>query len=163
MNGRQIEASGDAGSNRFFRMKVEPHPRAGRAVRDGFLGFARAHAIPQPDVDEFIIALGEALANAFEHAAATRQVEASCWIVGRDKLVAAVVDGGHGLPPTAPLIGPAPMPQPLAERGRGFSIMQRCTDAVAVRTVPGKGTAIILVRHLRHADGGTRVQHAARG
>jgi stage II sporulation protein AB (anti-sigma F factor) len=144
----QSERTG-GGRSRKLRLHLPPNPRAGRHARERISGFARANAIPEPDIDFFILAVGEALANAFEHAQSTSEIEVSCWIVNDDQLLATVVDRGTGF--VAPAVETVEMPSdPFAERGRGFSIMRRCTDQVAVRSLPGGGTSVILVRYVRH-------------
>ena len=91
-------------------------------------------------------AVGEALANAIEHSGSSEVIEVRCQIQD-DKIIATVIDSGRGF--ETPPVPEKPIPDAFSERGRGLPIMQRCTDIFAVRSVPGKGTAVVLGRYLR--------------
>jgi anti-sigma regulatory factor (Ser/Thr protein kinase) len=41
------------------------------------------------------------------------------------------------------------LPGADAERGRGLPIMRRCSDIFAIRSEPGRGTAVVLGRYLQ--------------
>jgi len=127
---------------------VPPNPRYGQFVRERLGEFGRLHRVPESDLRDVLTAVGEALANAFEHARATEKIEAACWLVGDDRFIATIVDAGVGMSAAS---DPArsPTPEPTAERGRGLAIMRSCADHVAIRSVPGKGTAVVLTRFLR--------------
>jgi len=88
----------------------------------------------------------KALANAIEHSDSSDVIEVRCHIEG-DKIIATVIDSGKGFETDG--TPQKPLPEELSERGRGLPIMQRCTDIFAVRSVPGKGTAVVLGRYLR--------------
>jgi len=135
---RRVEPRGSAGPS----LKA----RFGKNVRDEVVTFANQHHISRQDLDEFIFAIGEALANAIEHSGSNDVIEVRCQIEG-DKILATVIDSGRGFQ-TEPVPDKA-LPDGLSERGRGLPIMQRCTDIFAVRSVPGKGTAVVLGRYLR--------------
>lgn len=137
-----------------LRLHVPPDPRYAKYVRARVAGFASAYALPDPDVRDFLTAVGEALANAIEHARSAGDIEVSCWMLGGDHLIATVTDSGVGFHPNAPLAADPALPQPLAERGRGLPIMRRCTDTFAVRSEPGKGTTVVLGLHVRPRDTG---------
>jgi anti-sigma regulatory factor (Ser/Thr protein kinase) len=100
-----------------------------------------------------MIALGEALANAIEHARAERPIEISCRVNG-ERIVATVRDEGIGFDDEA-IAAPSgrlpDLPESSAERGRGLPIMRRCSDIFAVQSEPGKGTAVVFGRYLRLA------------
>ncbi len=129
--------------------RIPPQPRLCRVVREGVADFGRAHGVPEDDLGHFLIALGEALANAIEHARAAKPIEISCR-VSRERIVATVRDDGVGFPGEPPV---APqLPEASAERGRGLPMMQRCSDIFAVQSVPGEGTAVIVGRYLRNLN-----------
>jgi anti-sigma regulatory factor (Ser/Thr protein kinase) len=134
--------------SRSFRLMVPPEPRYCRFVRQRMAEFGRRHGVSETDLHDLLTAVGEALANAFEHSQAKEKIEAACWLVGDDQLVATIVDAGIGMsgPPDP---ARAPALEPNAERGRGLAIMLRCADHVAIRSTPGKGTAVVLTRFLR--------------
>jgi len=109
------------------------------------------------DLREFITAIGEALANAIEHAKATDPIEISACLVDDDIVMATVVDTGIGFSPGD--IGERALPPTLSERGRGLPIMKSYVDLFTVRSEPGRGTAVILGRYL---PGGLRVRTGSR-
>ena len=129
-----------------LKVRVPPNARFGKSVRDEVVSFGKEHRVPRADLDEFIFALGEALANAIEHSATDDVIEIRCQIES-DKLIATITDSGAGF--ETALVPRTELPNALAERGRGLPIMQRCSDIFAVRSVPGKGTAVVLGRYLR--------------
>jgi anti-sigma regulatory factor (Ser/Thr protein kinase) len=148
MQSRPLEVAPGASRSRSFRLVVPPNPRYGKFVRERMEQFCRSLAVPETDLREFLTAVGEALANAFEHARSSEKIEAACWLVGSDQLVATIVDAGIGFRTAGIADAPAD-PEPTAERGRGFAIMHRCTDYVAIRSSPGRGTAVVLTRFIR--------------
>ncbi len=159
MDARQSDdADGARGPRRGLRLVVPADPRNGRYVRERIEHFARDHAVADADIGDFLLAIGEALANAFEHAQAPppKVVEANCWIADDDRLIATIDDSGIGFAGPDVAVEPVATPDPLAVRGRGLAIMQRCTDYVAVRNRPGRGTSVLLMRYVRRRRG-TRV------
>ena len=138
------------GPRQTLKVRIPPHPRFGKRVRDDVISFANAYEITADELDQFVFALGEALANAIEHASTSETIEVSCQVED-DKIVATIIDGGNGFD-----VDPLPhvdLPNAFCERGRGLPIMRRCTDIFAVHSVPGRGTAVVLGRYLRRATG----------
>lgn len=125
--------------------RVAPQAHLSRVVREGVTDFARSHGIGEEDLAHFLTALGEALANAIEHARADEPIEIAVRF-GSDRIVATVADNGIGFRPTR---GAEPLPDPTAERGRGLPIMRRCSDFCAIDSAPGRGTSVVLGRYLR--------------
>jgi stage II sporulation protein AB (anti-sigma F factor) len=128
---------------------VPPDPCFGRYVRERVQSFAAGHRIPDADAVEFVTAVSEALANAVEHSRSEDTIEITCWIAGGDQLIATIVDHGVGFPAEVSLPRAVTLPDPLAERGRGLSLMRRYTDLLSVRSTPGKGTSVVLSRYVR--------------
>jgi anti-sigma regulatory factor (Ser/Thr protein kinase) len=112
------------------------------------------------DIESLTFALGEALANAIEHAGSDAEIEVSVTIDART-IVATVRDQGRGFAdaPSDRL----PFPEVSAEGGRGFPIMQRCTDFFEVRSLPGDGTIVTLGRLRRDPFGGGALGGFRRG
>ena len=136
-------------------MRVPPNARFSSRVRHEVMSFADRFELTQRELEDFIFAVGEALANAIEHSHSTDVIEVRCRIQD-DKILATIVDTGSGFSP-----GAAPkvtLPDRLSERGRGLPIMRRCSDIFAVHSVPGRGTAVVLGRYLRKKR--TRVSKA---
>jgi serine/threonine-protein kinase RsbW len=131
---------------RTLNVRIPPHARFSRAVRQEVIGFAKNLRIGGEDLDEFIFALGEALANAIEHARGSEAIEVRCHLED-DKILATVIDSGAGF--KSDPLATVSLPHEFAERGRGLPIMRRCTDIFAVHSVPGRGTAVVLGRYLR--------------
>jgi anti-sigma regulatory factor (Ser/Thr protein kinase) len=126
--------------------QVPPQPHLCGVVRQGVADFARTHGVVDDDLMYFLTALGEALANAIEHARAAEPIAVQVR-VAKDRIVATIQDRGIGFP--SDVSARPDLPEPSAERGRGLPIMRRCTDIFAVRSVPGKGTAVVLGCYLR--------------
>jgi anti-sigma regulatory factor (Ser/Thr protein kinase) len=132
--------------------RVAPQPHLSRIVRERVIDFARNHGVGEDDLAYFLTALGEAVANAIEHARAEQPILVEVR-VDRDRIVATVQDNGIGFP-TAPTVEPD-LPDVHAERGRGLPIMRRCSDIFALHSEPGQGTAVVVGRYLRRRN--TRV------
>ena len=129
-----------------LQLRVPVDPRCARLVRDRLVEFAGAQGLSSDDVEEFMTAVGEAFANAIEHAGSEAPIDILLKIEDGNKLLATVSDHGQGfeandkgndLPPAA------------AERGRGIPLMRRYTDIFSMRSQPGSGTVVLLGRYLR--------------
>lgn len=144
-----VNSPGQGGSRaKTLKVRIPPNARFGKNVRDEVVHFANRYHINRQDLDEFIFAIGEALANAIEHSRSEDVIEVRCQIE-TDKITATVIDSGAGFEP-AP-IGDLALPDAMSERGRGLPIMRECADIFAVHSIPGKGTAVVLGRYLRKA------------
>ncbi|MFN2448813.1 MAG: ATP-binding protein [Candidatus Baltobacteraceae bacterium] len=132
--------------DKTLKVRIPPNPRFSRSVRQEVRSFAGNFEIDHDELNEFIFAVGEALANAIEHSHSSRLIEVRC-LIENDKILATISDSGTGfegdpLPKVA-------LPPETSERGRGLPIMRRCTDIFAVHSVPGRGTDVVLGRYLR--------------
>lgn len=146
-----FSSAGTSGeSDRVLRVVIPPDARFVRAVRKELIAFARRHRVASSDLDTLLLAVGEALANAVEHAGSAQDIEVQCRVDDRE-IVATVIDGGRGVNHTLTDDVIAPLPEPMAEGGRGIPIMQRCTDMFSVRALPGGGTGVVLglLRHIQ--------------
>ena len=135
-----------------LRLCVPPDPQLGGYVRHEVMTFAETQGIARPDVTDFVTAIGEALANAIEHAHTREPIEIAAWLLGDDRLFASIRDRGVGFAPTERTIAPT-LPEAYAERGRGLPIMRRCTDIFSVCSAPGDGTRVTLGCHVHRATG----------
>lgn len=142
--GRFVEQSAPGARN--LRVRIPPSPRFSGNVRQQVLSFAGDHEINKQELEEFIFAVGEALANAIEHSRTSDVIEVQCRIED-DKILATIVDSGAGF--ASDSVPSVSLPDPFTERGRGLPIMRRCSDIFAVHSVPGRGTAVVLGRYLR--------------
>jgi anti-sigma regulatory factor (Ser/Thr protein kinase) len=143
--------SGNRGRNdaRPFNLhlRLPPLPRSARAGRDALAALAAFHDVASIDIEGLTFALGEALANAIEHAGSDAEIEV-CVTIDARAIVATVRDQGRGFVDTPCEV--LPFPELSAEGGRGFPIMQRCTDFFEVRSLPGDGTVVTLGRLRRY-------------
>ena len=128
-----------------LKVRIPPNARFGKNVRDEVVEFANRYQIGRQELDEFIFAIGEALANAIEHSRSDDVIEVRCQIEP-DKITATIIDSGAGFEP-AP-VNALTLPDAMSERGRGLPIMRQCADIFAVHSIPGKGTAVVLGRYL---------------
>jgi anti-sigma regulatory factor (Ser/Thr protein kinase) len=133
-------------SEAVLDFRVAPLPHLSRIVRERVIEFARFHAIGEDDLAYFLTALGEAVANAIEHALADQPILIEVKI-DDECIVATVQDNGIGFA-CEKLVEPN-LPEIHAERGRGLPIMRRCSDIFDVRSEPGCGTAVVVGRYLQ--------------
>lgn len=148
MNDRKTDQrDGEGGAcAETLKVRIPPNARFGKNVRDEVVHFANRHHINRQELDEFIFAVGEALANAIEHSRTEDVIEVRCQIEP-DKITATIIDSGAGF--EASPADTLSLPDAMSERGRGLPIMQKCADIFAVHSIPGKGTAVVLGRYLR--------------
>ena len=130
----------------ILRLSIPPLPRYAGTARTALCNFARVHALGRIDLENLIFALGEAIANAIQHAETVEAIEITAHVSG-DSVVVRVADRGCGI--DAPPQGAVPFPSVYAEQGRGFAIMQRCTDFLDIDSRPGNGTVVTLGRYRR--------------
>ena len=136
-------------SEAVLDFRVRPEPHRSRGARDAIVDFARSNGVGEDDLAYFATAVGEALANAVEHARAEVPIAVEVR-VAPDRILALVQDSGVGF--EAGVVAEPALPEPDAERGRGLPIMRRCCDIFALNSSPGKGTAVVLGRYLRRAQ-----------
>jgi serine/threonine-protein kinase RsbW len=129
-----------------LRLSIPPLPRFAGTARTALSKFAGVHAVPASDLEYLTFALGEALANAIQHSETADAIEIRAHVSG-DSVVIIVADRGRGI--AAPPQGAVSFPSAFAEAGRGFAIMQRCTDFLEVASEPGEGTVVTLGRYRR--------------
>jgi anti-sigma regulatory factor (Ser/Thr protein kinase) len=132
-----------------LRIRIPPNARFGREVRRRVFAFASQFEVSRQELEEFIFAVGEALANAIEHSQSQTVIEIRCQIED-DKIMATIVDSGAGF--KADPLNTVELPDVMNERGRGLPIMRRCSDVFALHSVPGRGTAVVVGRYLRKTD-----------
>jgi anti-sigma regulatory factor (Ser/Thr protein kinase) len=119
------------------------------AVRWTEAGCVRAGLDPQR-TQELSSAVIEAVNNSLEHGYRLAPGEVTLLLDSEsDRIVVTVTDNGQGLPPR-PCAAPAP--DPLAERGRGSWIMQRCCDEVRHEFSAGRQSVVLvkLRRNMTH-------------
>jgi anti-sigma regulatory factor (Ser/Thr protein kinase) len=129
-----------------LHLRIPPLPRYVRSARGALNAFGTYHHVAPRDLENLTFALGEALANAIEHSHSQNDIAVG-FQIDDNSIVATVSDQGRGL--HEPPLSTPQMPHDLTETGRGFAIMQRCTDFFDVRSAPGEGTVITMGRYRR--------------
>lgn len=129
-----------------LRMSIPPLPRFAGTARTALCEFAGVHSVTALDLENLTFALGEAVANAIQHSQTHDAIEIRAYF-GGNSIVVTVSDHGRGV--SAPPHGAICFPNVFAEAGRGFAIMQRCTDFLEVESEPGAGTVVTLGRYRR--------------
>lgn len=134
-------------SNTSLTLRVPPKADFCRVARERIVTFARSKGVAEDDIAYLVAAVGEALANAIEHARSTAPITID---VGTacDRIVATIRDTGIGFAGESNL--PPDLPGFDAERGRGLAIMRRCSDIFSISSLSGEGTTVTLGRYLRH-------------
>lgn len=139
-----MSASGhDGTSDHVLRLCVPPLASNAGTVRHALIDFGEKHGVDRHEIEMLVFAVGEAIANAVEHSDATADIEVQCRIDDRE-IVATIIDSGRGVRKLMADDTIMPLPEPLAEGGRGIPIMQRCTDMFSIRPLPGGGTGVVL-------------------
>jgi stage II sporulation protein AB (anti-sigma F factor) len=129
-----------------FQMRIPPLARYARSARAALRAFARYQQIAPRDVEYLTFALGEALSNAIVHSKANEDISIA-FAADESSIVVTVCDRGEGLAKVP--FDPELLEAGSSETGRGFIIMERCTDFFDVHSAPGKGTVVTLGRY-RH-------------
>ena len=127
-------------------LRVPPKPEYVSEVRAKTDAFLSDRGVGEDDRFSIELAMGEALANAMEHAAADYLIEANTTIQDAAVYVT-IVDEGCGFVEIKESCRAMPCEESI--RGRGFPLMEALVDSVTVRSLPDRGTAIILVRYIR--------------
>jgi serine/threonine-protein kinase RsbW len=92
--------------------------------------------------DDIGLAVGEACANAVQHAEVGADYHVTVTIA-EDRCVIDVVDEGSGLESTD-----SPEPGPYDETGRGLRIIRAMADAVELRRVHNRGVGLRIIKIL---------------
>ena len=96
-------------------------------------------------------AVSEAVTNAIVHA--YPEEVGTIWlraaILGGDTLELTVKDRGRGIPDVQQAMEPLYTTGGDDRSGMGFTIMESFTDALRVRSAPGKGTTVVMRRQVR--------------
>jgi serine/threonine-protein kinase RsbW len=101
-------------------------------------------------IDDILLAATEACSNVVLHAGPSVRAYTVSLTVDGTVCRVEVTDVGRGLHMPVPRrSASAARPGPLAESGRGLSIMQACMDEVTLRSAPGRGTRVVLGKRIR--------------
>ncbi|MBV8074102.1 MAG: ATP-binding protein [Candidatus Eremiobacteraeota bacterium] len=142
-----------------LHLRVTANPKQAGLVRDRLLQYCRANMVPPADSEDFVTAISEAFANAVEHAHTLDPIVVDLRIDDDDKLIAIISDDGRGFDMKK---AESMLPPAGAERGRGIPLMRRYSDLFALRSHPGEGTVVTLIRYI-HSPRGLTGRSLARG
>ena len=126
-----------------------------RSSNEGFARVAAAGFAAQldPTLDELgdiKTAVSEAVTNAIVHAypEAIGQVQVKLRICPDNVLEITVRDHGRGIPDVEKARQPMFTTGGEERSGMGFTIMESFMDRLTVRSVPGRGTTVVMRKHL---------------
>jgi serine phosphatase RsbU (regulator of sigma subunit)/anti-sigma regulatory factor (Ser/Thr protein kinase) len=119
-------------------------------VRSFVAGFLAALRAPVEDSQEMLLAVGEAVANAYRHGrkpAGRSEIRVRCSVEG-DTVTVTISDEGPGFDPTT--VPGDELPDRFASGGRGLFLMSQLVDSVAFES-SSDGTTVILARRMEGA------------
>jgi anti-sigma regulatory factor (Ser/Thr protein kinase) len=105
-------------------------------------------------LQDVLTVIGEAFANAVQHAQTLEPIELTAWLED-NRFLARIVDRGSGFAEGVEPQAPRHPAEELAECGRGMWIMNSCADSLSVESLPGIGTAIVFARSVRGGPNAT--------
>ncbi len=129
-----------------------------KSINEGFARAAVAAFVAQldPTIGEMAdlkTAVSEAVTNCIVHAygGESGEIYISCEYDASRKVTVRIKDKGVGIKNVSEARRPLFTTAPEAERsGMGFTIMESFCDKVSVKSKIGKGTAVTLVKQLKH-------------
>ena len=127
-----------------------------KSVNEGYARSAVAAFAAQLDptleeLGDIRTAVSEAVTNAIVHAYPDEIgiIRMKVRILEGDKLEIIVSDKGRGIPDLQQAMEPLFTTGGEERSGMGFTIMESFTDKLKVRSAPGKGTTVTMVRRIR--------------
>lgn len=133
---------------RVYTVSLSSDPSSMEQARKSISSILQALQLPRSTSYDIVLALGEALGNAFDHGggAQGQEGEVSATVsLYSDRLVMEVNDCGEGITYNE---GDA-LPEPTHERGRGIKLMLMLADSISIAPrEAGKGTCVRLVKML---------------
>ena len=122
-----------------------------RLARVAISGFISAKNPRLDEVNDLKTAVSEAVTNCIVHAYRDTVgiIEMTAKLVGDDVYIK-IRDKGCGIEDIKRAMEPLYTTLPDEERsGLGFSVMESFTDSVTVKSKPGSGTTVVMVKKLR--------------
>lgn len=131
-----------------------------KSVNEGYARSAVAAFAAQLDptleeLGDIRTAVSEAVTNAIVHAYpdAIGTIWLKARILEEDKLEIVIKDKGLGIPDLKQAMEPLFTTGGEERSGMGFTIMESFTDRLKVRSAPGKGTTVTMLRRIRRRRG----------
>jgi anti-sigma regulatory factor (Ser/Thr protein kinase) len=125
----------------LLNVRFAPNAWNARRVRDHLVRIGAALELEPERLDEFVTAIGEAFANAVEHARTEQPIRILVKVDVRHRLLASIRDHGRGIESSEVN---RTLPSVRVERGRGIPLMQRCSSSLKFSTPRGGGTLVEL-------------------
>ena len=132
-----------------------------KSVNEGYARAVTAAFAAQLDptleeLGDIRTAVSEAVTNAIVHAYpdSIGTIWLRCRIVDGDRLEITVKDKGRGIADINQAMQPLYTTGGEERSGMGFTIMESFTDCLKVRSGPGKGTTVTMVRRIRQRKPG---------
>jgi serine/threonine-protein kinase RsbW len=144
-------------SSRSYSARVRPSislqlaadPPSVGVARDACIAMLGRIGVTRRCIDELVLGVSEACANAVEHATHPGdRYEVRIDVVGEWCHVT-VIDNGNGFDTQ---LAAYDLPVPEQTRGRGLAIMRHVADDLVVHSVIGAGTRVLLLKRLSLED-----------
>ena len=103
------------------------------------------------EISDIKSAVSEAVTNCIVHAYPNRigDISIQLRIVGKDSLYIKIKDSGVGIPDVKKAMEPLFTTSPETERaGLGFAVMESFMDKLRVRSVPQRGTTVVMEKRI---------------
>lgn len=131
----------------FFKFR---NPRYLRVIRDNTEDIARRMGFEEDQIFELAMAVDEAYTNAIEHSGrvggeAELEIE---YLIYENRLEVSVKDSGCGFD-SARLEIPKTLKGLHSSRGRGLGLIRMLSDGFELRSTPGVGTLIRIIKYLQ--------------
>jgi serine/threonine-protein kinase RsbW len=145
--GEQMKVKTIQAQQVFFRFK---NPRYLRVIRDNTEDIARRMGFEEDQIFELSMAVDEAYTNAIEHSGKVggeSELEIE-YLIYENRLEVSVKDSGCGFDSTRLEI-PKTLKGLHSCRGRGLGLIRMLSDGFELRSKPGVGTLIKIIKYLQ--------------
>lgn len=139
------------GTSTFMKLEIESLPENESFARVVVAAFAARLDPTLEEISDIKTAVSEAVTNAIIHAYEDRVglISVRAYIDG-NVLTVEVEDWGVGIEDVEKARQPLYTSKPELERsGMGFTIMENFMDKLTVRSAPGQGTLVTMVKEIR--------------
>lgn len=145
---REVGVPTDEDPLRVYTISLSRDPSSMEQARKSIANILQALQLPRSTAYDIVLALGEALGNAFDHGGGSQGQEgdvSATISLYSDRLVMEVNDCGSGICYEKG----DELPQESLERGRGIKLMLMLADSISITPrASGRGTCVRLVKML---------------